>query len=68
VLLVTSIQHLCIELLWDGVDTWDLVVPCAAANHQAVIISQVLFVYEKTNTLNEGTFNLPDRGDGSDTT
>ena len=56
--MVSSVQHLSIELLWDYVDSWDLVVPCAVANHQAVTVRNILFIYEKTNSLYKGTFNL----------
>jgi hypothetical protein len=56
--MISSVEHLNIELLWDSVDTWDLVVPCAVADHQAVTVGLVFFIYEETNSLYKGTLNL----------
>jgi hypothetical protein len=64
VLIVSSVQHLSIELFWDYVDSWDLVVPCAVANHEAITVCKILFIYEKPNSLYKGTFNLQDKFHG----
>jgi hypothetical protein len=42
---VSGVQHLGVELLRDDVHAWDLVVPRAVADHQAVVVRGVLFVY-----------------------
>lgn len=59
--MVSSVEHLYVELLRDGVHTWDLVVPGAVANNQAITVCLVFFIDEETNSLYKWTFNLQDR-------
>jgi hypothetical protein len=56
--MIPSVQEFDIELLWDGVHAWDLVVPCAVANYKAIAVCLVLFMNHETNSLYEGALNL----------
>ena len=56
--MVPTVEHLSVELLRDGVHARDLVDPCAVAHNQSIGICFVFFVYEETNSLYEGPFNL----------
>ena len=38
VLVVSGVEHLGIELLWDGVDARDLVYPCAIAHNHSISV------------------------------
>ena len=54
----SSVQHLGIELLWDGVDGGYLVRPCAVVNDQAVRVYRTLLIREEAYSLDECTFDL----------
>jgi hypothetical protein len=56
--MISGVQNLGIKLLWDYVDAWNLVIPCAVANHQTIIVCKIFFIDEEANSLYKGTFNL----------